>query len=288
MSALLLLAKADPYHAIAVTSAVGPADPLVWTALAQRTAARALAEGVLHTDVALPVTALSATGPAEAVQAFAAGWSRVDEAPGWSLVLECDADAEPAAVLAVWQRVRRTAVALAGCSLRLQTPTADWQAWSPLLEQVRAADQRWQIVLEHPKVEAESVLEALALGASRLVVTHGLADSPMLIGHLRAHRVAVVVLPTALAALRPVRDAGLLLCVGSGVHADASVSLTQGLERASQTFGWRLDDLRSATQRATESLWATPAARFALARRVEAWRHRPHPTAAPNADPFSL
>lgn len=296
MTALQSLAKADPYRNL------GNALPAGWASLADCPDVQALGdwastlaanlaqEGVLHTDwvVAVGEWCVLDAPLWTLLQAWHAGWQRLAQAPGAALVLQWPASADPIAALAVWQQTRRAQLPISGASLVCDTADVDWTRWTMFLDAVAADVQHWQVVAAAPTPLPDCLFAALQAGAKRLVVRDKLSADPRLLGYLRAYRLPVVVTAQAIAGLTALRDSGLLLCIAGDAEENRPLALTHALQQASSCFGWKLDDLRNATQRAIEAVWAPPAARHALARQAEAWRHRPPAQAAPSSDPFSL
>lgn len=141
--------------------------------------------------------------------------------------------------------------------------------------------------------------EALELGAQRIIGGSAALEDPDLLLQLRAHRLPIVVCPSAqvhvgvardIASLRLARmaQAGLFLTLGSGWPTWLGTSIGAEYQAMAQHHHWRLDDVRNATARGIEAALTDPARRFQLARTVEVWRHRPMAGPGPKGDNWSL
>ncbi|MSP93172.1 MAG: hypothetical protein EXR79_15460 [Myxococcales bacterium] len=156
-----------------------------------------------------------------------------------------------------------------------------------------------EVTQGHNPVGKMRVKEAMSLGVQRVVGATAALLDPDATLKLRAHRLPVVVLPSAQVLwgatrsvathpMRKMKEAGFFTTVGSGWPTLLHTSLAGEFEHLATHHHWRLDDVRNATTRAIEAAFMVPGLRFGLARTVETWRHRPLPTAAAKGDSWSL
>jgi adenosine deaminase len=226
----------------------------------------------------------------------------------WVLIVELRRDVDSTAALALIEAVtadielppRLGGIAIAGEG----EAQAGIAALTDVLKMAREKDLRvvataGEECKGHNPVGKARVREALAAGVQRLVGGSAALLDPDATLQLRAHRLPIVVLPSAQVlhgaakslAQHPVRkmkDAGLFTVIGSGWPTLLGTSLAGEFEHLSQHHHWRLDDIRNVTNRAIEAAFMHPNLRFGLARTVETWRHRPLPNAAAKGDNWSL
>lgn len=263
-----------------------PSEELTAYAAGMRTAWQA--DGVLHAEVAVDLRAWSE--PVVALRAIAAGLAEPDDERPWShaIHLVVATAAEP------WLEWVEDAEVTTVRGL-LAPDGADLPALAPLW---REATARGWLRLVH----AESQLQlkgAFSLGFDRLLGGSGLLREPALLAHLRIHRVAVQLSPSAQVAtgavassaqhpLRRLAEAGVPTVVGSAWPLAVAPSLSVELEHIARHHHWRLEDLRSLMARNAEAAALAPEKRFGVARLVESWRHRPHAAPAAKGDGWSL
>lgn len=242
-----------------------------------------VADGVMHGEVLVD--------PRQWADAIA-GLRAIDaglRADGWSYALVVRVDAP-------WPELTE-AVADAELSEVRGILTANPATLGALWGQVRAAG--WMRLVEANT--PEQIAAALDAGCERVVGCAGLGakNDGALVAHLRAHRIPVMVSPTAQIQaghvagwgqhpLRALHEAGVLTTVGSGWPASVGATLSEELDHISRHLHWRLDDLRSLMARNAESALVAANLRFGLARQIEAWRHRPHAAAPAKGDGWSL
>jgi hypothetical protein len=266
-----------------------------------------LQNGIMHVDLVVTLEHWQhlGLGPHDLLVAIAAPLRQLaQQTPwSWSLVVEWPMDGMPAQASAALTDLTDLAAladpqALAGISLGLpaQQEVTDLNGWSELLQAAKAAGLQRQVVAETSLPLMQAAIDA---GIDRLVGGTALVTDAALTGHLRAHRLPLVQLPSwqlqaglvdrpARSPLGALRNQGVLVSVASGWPALLGATLTDVLQQVSVSQVWRLDDLRAATARAIEAAWLLPQSRMALGRMVESWRHRPHAQPGAKGDPFSL
>lgn len=174
-----------------------------------------------------------------------------------------------------------------------QPPICPWH-WKPHARPISVASSQ-----PHDRGGKDRVAEALKLGAQRLIGGTAALQDQALVLQLRAHRLPVLLLPTAQVVtgaarsmaqhpLKKMKEAGIFTTIGTGWPTLLGTSLTAEFEALSKHHQWRLDDIRNATTRAVEAAFMGPTLRFQLARTIEIWRHRPFAGPAPKGDSWSL
>ncbi len=283
MSALLTLPKLD----LARRLARGLALADVGAAVAD-VRARWQADGVLHGE--LVVDLREAPDPVAALQAMDAALQSPDPTAPWSYALLV-------ALNGPWPELPELVRDAEVTSVRgvLATLDADLAALAPTWQQVQQAGWLRMVHAETgPRLK-----QAFLLGFDRLVGGAGLLREPELLAHLRAHRLPVLLSPSAQLAehaeatwaqhpLRLLTDAGVTTVIGSGWPQPVAASLSAELEAVSRHHHWKLEQLRTLMTRNAEAAAIAPEARFGIARQIEAWRHRPHAAPAAKGDGWSL
>ena len=263
-------------------------------ALGELTAAAALlreqwqAEGVLHGEVIVDLR--DWTDTAAALQAIDAGMQTLDAATPWSyaLIVALDAPWPELPELVLDAEVPSVRGVLATADVELQALGETWQ-------KVHAAG--WQRMIHAER--GPRLKQAFTLGFERLVGGVGLMREADLLTHLRAHRLPVLLSPSAQLAeksvaswaqhpLRQLTEAGVTTVIGSGWPQAVSPTLSAELESVSKHHHWRLEQLRTLMTRNAEAAAIAPEARFGIARQIESWRHRPHATPAAKGDGWTL
>jgi adenosine deaminase len=255
-------------------------------------------DNVVHTEIHIDPRAIGI----EAVEAFTIVEQGLEEAiedmPGaflsWSLVLEGRREGDPKAfaedLAALLQPgcPRPAAIALVGDESQ---PAAPFSASLSL-----AADHDLGRVIQAGMARgAKALLEALDLGANRILYGYGALRDDQSLLHLRAHRLPIVVTPSLEEAcgklssiarhpITKMQDAGLFMTLATGAPGLTGSDMTGELERMSKHLSWRLDAMRNVTGRSIEAAFIVPEGRFTIARAIENWRHRPMLTADNNDD----
>ncbi len=246
------------------------------------------ADGVLHGE--LIVDLRDWTDTQAALVALDAGMQPEDPQAPWSYALIVALDAPWPELVEVVEDADVTSVRGV-----LATRAADRTQLGPFWQTVKSAG--WLRM-----VEAETATElqqAWTLGFDRLLGASALARLPDLLTTLRAHRLPVAVSPSAQIAagdvaswpqhpIQTLTNAGVTTVLASGWPQTVTTTLSGELEALSRHHHWKLDQLRTLMTRNAEAAAIRPEARFGIARQIEAWRHRPHPTAGPKGDPWSL
>lgn len=281
MSALVTLPKLDLGRRL--TRGVALAD-LTATVATQR--ARWQADGVLHGELIVDLRDFA--DPAAALHAIDAGMV-CDDAPwSYALLVAIDAPWPELPELVADAEVTSLRGVIATLQANLADLTATWRA-------VQAAGWRRMV---HAETTAQ-LKAAVGLGFDRLIGGAALPRDAELLAYLRAHRVPVMLSPSAQMAeklvagwpqmpLRALTDAGLTTVVGSGWPVAQADSLSAELESVSRHLHWKLEQLRTLMTRNAEAAAIEPEARFGIARQIESWRHRPHAPAPGKGDNWSL
>jgi hypothetical protein len=246
------------------------------------------ADGVLHGE--LIVDLRDWADPVAALQAIDAGMQTLDAAAPWSYALLVAIDAP-------WLELRQVVEDAEVTTVRgvLATDTADLQALPAMWQQLQQDGWRRLVAAETgPRLK-----QAFALGFDRLVGGVGLTRETELVTHLRAHRLPVMLSPSAQIAektvaswaqhpLRQLTDAGVTTVLGSGWPQPVVKTLSTELEAVSRHHHWKLEQLRTLMTRNAEAAAIAPEARFGIARQIESWRHRPHAVPAAKGDGWTL
>lgn len=277
------------------------------TAAGTDLAIRLIDQAVVHAEIYIDPTAYAATGlaPADVLTAIDAGLEnalidRDDLFLSWVFVVDLRRDLTAAAAQTLVETLVNAELPhLGGVAVSGDNEKELSAAHlSMALETARKADLG-RVVAAGDRGGKDRVAEALKLGAQRLIGGTAALQDQALVLQLRAHRLPVLLLPTAQVVtgaarsmaqhpLKKMKEAGIFTTIGTGWPTLLGTSLTAEFEALSKHHQWRLDDIRNATTRAVEAAFMGPTLRFQLARTIEIWRHRPFAGPAPKGDSWSL
>lgn len=245
-------------------------------------------EGVLHGEIIVDLRQWP--DAEEALRAIDAGLQPPDPETLWSYAIVGEIHAPWPELIDIVREseVRSFRGVLASQEANLMTLGRFW-------DQARSAGWKRMVHAE----SAPQLKSAFSLGFERLLGGTVLLREKELVAHLRAHRLPVLVSPSAQVAIQsvesfahhPIRrltDAGLTTAIGSGYPTAHAQNLTAELDLLSRHHHFRLDDLRALMARNVEACWIAPDLRFGIARMIESWRHRPHAVPAAKGDGWSL